>query len=131
MALLQNARQETLIETQAKVSSQIARDVEHVHQFLIARYNHIMKTFWKHPRLTPQQVSDSLGTEAVELFLLGGKLTEMIISITPESASELEVPLYPYTINEDGSVTIPEPIEEEEPEPEIVDDPVVIPDEEV
>jgi hypothetical protein len=69
-------------------------------------YVQIFNNFWNHPDLTPQQVSDALGTDAVYLFQLGGQLVDLLNTVKADTITQ--GPPLPYTINQDGTVTISE-----------------------
>jgi hypothetical protein len=76
----------------------------------------VFDLFWNNPEKNAQEVCDLFGTDAAQAFLAHSKLQELIYLL--DSSWVGLVPLYPYTINEDGSVIIeiPEPVIEQEPE---------------
>lgn len=65
---------------------------------------------WHHPRLTPQQAIDALGTNAVRIFQAHGALTEVIVAVAAldEVAPDILLPTNGFTANPDGSVTVGE-----------------------
>ena len=66
--------------------------------------------------LTPQQVFDSLGTEAGKLVALSQALMTFMSSVSGEEVTF--TPPVSYTVNEDGTITVnEEPEEEPEEEP--------------
>lgn len=72
---------------------------------------HALQTFniiWSSPEYTPQGIMDSRGTGAGQMFVIFGKLQELLVAIDP-SYVPLSAP-YAYTINQDGTVTIGEKI---------------------
>ena len=74
---------------------------------------------WNNPKATPQEMFAVLGTQGGKTFADSYKLQLLIKELKPDF--EMLVPPLPYTIAEDGTVTItePEPTQPEEP----VDDP--------
>lgn len=74
---------------------------------MVDTFNNGAKLFWSNPRgLSPQQISDALGSDARELFELHGKLGTLISSIKPEDIAEGISLVGQFTYNEDGTVTI-------------------------
>jgi hypothetical protein len=92
-------------QIQKEVSANLVREIQGTYENLVRKYNDIMDRFWKHPKLTPQEVADSLGTDAVSLFNYGGALCTLIMSINPEEKRLME-PKNAFTINQDGTVSI-------------------------
>lgn len=90
---------------QHEVSKKITTETQRIYTDLILRYNAVMNEFWNHPVLTPQDVSDSMGTDAASLFQYGGALSTLILTINP-SESRLVLPKNAFTIHSDGKVTI-------------------------
>jgi hypothetical protein len=82
----------------------------------------VFDLFWNNPEKNAQEVCDLFGTDAAQAFLAHSKLQELIYLL--DSSWVGLVPLYPYTINQDGSVTIEIPPPVIEPEPEIEPEPV-------
>lgn len=62
----------------------------------------------------PAEVLESLGTDAAALFVEGNKLITFILEADPDW--QYPAPTHEFTINEDGSVTLGAPIEEEQVE---------------
>ena len=65
---------------------------------------------WHHPRLTPQQAVDALGTDAVRIAQAHGALTEVIDSIAAldEVLPDIVLPTHEFTMNPDGTITVGE-----------------------
>lgn len=63
---------------------------------------------WNHPTLTPQQIVDGLGDNALKVFQFHGGLTDYIKTIAAVDgvSVELKYPSNAFTVNEDGSITI-------------------------
>jgi len=59
---------------------------------------------WNNPNFTAQEVLNSFGNEAAALFIFSGQIQTMLKQAKPEY--EILMPPLPYTINEDGTVTI-------------------------
>ena len=77
---------------------------------LVGVYNNVFKMVWQNPKgLTPQQVFDSFGTSAVQLFQAASLMGQLIGVADPTSAAALPTPAginQTYTINQDGTVTV-------------------------
>lgn len=91
------------IKKHAKIN--LARETKDVYESLVRKYNDIMNRFWENHELTPQEVSDALGTDAYSLFLYGNAMSTLIMTVNP-SETRLKVPKNAFTINQDGTVTI-------------------------
>ena len=64
---------------------------------------------WHSPLgLTPQQVCDAAGSDAVQLFTVHGILTECLVAIVTASgiAPNIDLPTNAFIKNEDGTVTV-------------------------
>lgn len=71
------------------------------------RYTSMLQDFWKDPTgLTPQQVSDALGTDAADLFHFVGNLRTFILAVNPSANIPVPSSFGTWTINGDGTVTI-------------------------
>lgn len=71
--------------------------------------------FWNNPRKTAQEICDQFNTDASKAFDLHAGLQQLIYAI--DNTWVPLTPLVPYTVNENGSVTInypPPPVEEEQ-----------------
>lgn len=67
--------------------------------------NQVAELVWNNAEgLTPKEVVDALGTDAVQLFQIGAVMAGAINAITPNTLPT-EAP-YNVTINQDGSVTV-------------------------
>jgi hypothetical protein len=78
---------------------------------LKALYERGMALAWaQEGDIGPAELFESLGTEGAELFINGVKLLEFILSQDPDWI--YPKPTHKFTLNEDGSVSIHEPIEE-------------------
>ena len=70
------------------------------------RYEHGLERFWKHPSLTPQEVSDALGTNAGDLITLLGALRTFVLTLNPGANLTPPTAYGTWTVNPDGTVTI-------------------------
>ena len=59
---------------------------------------------WNNREFTAQEIFDKFGNEAVSLFIYSSQIQNLLRAIDP-SYIPLPPP-YPYTINEDGTVTV-------------------------
>jgi hypothetical protein len=95
----------TLEQKQDRVSTQIKRKSFETFQGLIGSYTDIKKRVWDNPQgLTPQEVMDSLGTSAAELFQLSSLLVTTVNTAQPDTLDASQP--YEFTINPDGTVTV-------------------------
>lgn len=79
-------------------------------QGMVNAFNAGASIFWNNPNgATPQEIANTLGSDAKEIFELHAKLGSLIASIKPESIAEGSSVVGQFTINEDGTVTIIEP----------------------
>ena len=63
---------------------------------------------WKDRDFTPQEIIDALGTNAIKVFNMHGKLTDYLVDISaidniPYTPA---LPTNTFTINADGSITV-------------------------
>lgn len=65
---------------------------------------------WNHPRLTPQQAVDALGTDAARIFQAHGALTQVIADIAALDGvqPDLLLPTHAFAANPDGTITVGE-----------------------
>jgi hypothetical protein len=74
---------------------------------LLTSFKGLFEKVWNHPDLTPQEVMDSFGTEAKDLFILSQATCDYLNAIVPGTITDANsTPPYEYTINDDGTVTI-------------------------
>lgn len=100
----------TLEQKKERVKKRIERKTYETYAGLIGSYNDLSKMVWHNPQgLTPQQVFDSLGTNAAELFELSALLVQTVNTAKPGTLDPAQP--YEYTVNEDGTVTAGDPVE--------------------
>ena len=61
---------------------------------------------WGNKNFTAQEIFDAFGTEAKDLFILSSDLQTLLAKANP--SFEPMIPPHPYTINQDGTVTVNE-----------------------
>lgn len=95
----------SIAELQSSAAADIIGRSRGCFEVMTSTHNALMDLFWTHPQgLTPQQVSDSLGTGAASLFIFGGQLQQLCNAIKAGSCPKL--PSNAFAINPDGTVTI-------------------------
>jgi hypothetical protein len=77
-------------------------------QQLTSVYNDGARNFWANPRATPQEIAEALGDRAAEVFQLHGKIGALLASVKPESIEPGMSVVGQFTVNQDGTVTVPE-----------------------
>jgi hypothetical protein len=76
-------------------------------------YNQGAKIFWANGQgATPNEIAAALGTDAAEVFTLHYLLGQLLAGVKPDSITEGQALIGQATLNEDGTVTIPEPTPE-------------------
>lgn len=63
---------------------------------------------WKNPNITPQEIIDGLGEDALKAFQFHGELTDMLVTISASANIEY-VPALPtnaFTIDNVGKITV-------------------------
>ena len=65
---------------------------------------------WHHPRLSPQQAVDALGTDAARIFQAHGALTQVIAAVAALDGvqPDLLLPTHEFAANPDGTITVGE-----------------------
>lgn len=97
----------TLEQKKERVSRRIKQRSTETLFGLIGTYEELKNAVWNNPQgLTPQQVFDSLGTDASQLFSLSTVLVQTVNTVQPNTLVDSHP--YNYTINEDGTVTVGE-----------------------
>jgi len=100
----------TLAQKQERVKKQIERKTWDTFSGLVAVHKELMQKVWENPQgLTPQEVFDSLGANAGELFSLATLLVTTVNTAKPGTLVDAHP--YNYTINGDGTVTVTSPVE--------------------
>ncbi len=109
--------------------------IDKINRVLYSKIKNMIKTsfnlVWDNPEgLTPQEILDGFGTDAGELFIFSAQMQTLLLTVNPDY--EFLTPPYNYVINPDGTVTVGEKIEEDNPsditeelEPEIVEEDII------
>lgn len=94
----------TIDQLQSTAKFIILSRLNRLYTLMLETYNQSFNDIWNNDKLTPQQVLDSFGTNAAELFRLAGILSTAVNSATPNTLTNS--PPSSININEDGTVTI-------------------------
>lgn len=112
------------------VAERIKQQARQTFQQLTMAFNQGARAFWKNNDATPEQIAEALGTNAVEVFQLHGKIGALLASVRPAAIAPGLAMVGTFTYNDDGTVTItghaadptppsaPAPAPEPTPEPE-------------
>lgn len=95
---------ETLDQKKLRHKAIISGQMTQSFMLLKNQFNAIFKQVWQNKDLTPQQIFDSFGTDAAQLFLIAGTIQQAMNTIVPDSVTQ--APPSPYTIHPDGTVTV-------------------------
>lgn len=107
MSVLNQPVQETITPAK-RVANQIVAHTRNTFQNLVSAYNGGSNMFWRSPLASPQEIAAELGADAAEIFSLHAKIGALLGEVKPESvAPGLEV-VGQFTVNADGTVTIPQ-----------------------
>ena len=105
----------TLEQKQERLKKQVARKSYETFQAMVGNYSEIKRMMWQNQQgLTPQQAFDALGTNAAELFQLSSVLVQAVNSVKPNTLDPAQP--YEFTVNEDGTVTVGDPVATEDEE---------------
>lgn len=99
----------TLEQKQTIAARQLKNMAQQQYSNLCRMQKQGMKYLWENPDgLTPQEVCDSVGTDASLYMLAHGALTSCIISAAQTSGidPDITLPTNAFTINANGTVTI-------------------------
>lgn len=99
----------TLAEKQASAASSIRSASANQYATLVAWQKAGISAVWNNPDgLTPQQVCDALGADAVKAFDLHAKLTEAVMQLAQIGGvqPDIALPSHAFTRNADGTVTV-------------------------
>lgn len=69
-------------------------------------HRRIFNMVWHNKDFTPKQIIDAFGKDAADLFIFSGDIQNVLAGVNP--SYEPCVPTKPYTINQDGTVTVEE-----------------------
>lgn len=108
MSILNNPAQPQ-VPVAERVASQIVNQTRMTFQQLVSVYNEGARSFWSNPRATPQEVAAALGTNAAEVFGLHAKIGALLDEVKPDATGPGKAVVGQFTVNADGSVTVPTP----------------------
>lgn len=105
-----------------KIATKLKQDAYSNFQRLVSSYENGLYMFWRHPRATPQEIAEALGTSAVEVFTLHAITRQIILTAKPDQVLSSVDDFGTYQVNADGSLTILSVID---PPPPPAEDPPV------
>jgi len=106
--MILNTIQKTQEELNKEVANEFVTYINNVVKGTDNRIKGLANMFWANPAV----ISEALGSDAVKLFQLLGSL-EGLLGAYDSDYAPFVVP-YEYTINQDGTVTIGDKVEEED-----------------
>lgn len=89
-----------------RVANRLRMQTIQTYQNLLQIHEDGIRSFWKNPNATPQEIAAELGTDALEVFSIHYKLGEFLNQFNSEKVSEARALVGEYTVNSDGSITI-------------------------
>lgn len=102
-----NDRKVPEVDPAVLVSKQLVNQAKNTFDNLVSVFNSGSRQFWKNPRATPQQISAALGKDAAEVFALHAKIGALLEQVKPEAIAEGKSVVGEFTVNSDGTVTVP------------------------
>jgi hypothetical protein len=96
------------IPSAERVAKQIKQQAKITYQQLLQVFNNGARQFWQNPQATPAEIAAALGTDAVEVFQLHGKIGALLATINPAVIAEGASVVGEFTYNADGTVTVAE-----------------------
>ena len=110
MSLLNNVQLEpTKEDKQAMVAKRIREYAGQTYQQLLNTQQQGIDMVWDNQmELTPQEVCDSLGVDAVGIFQLHRELTKAVVSIATVDGivADVALPTNAFTANADGTIAV-------------------------
>jgi len=114
MSIFQNITQPppipepTLAEKQSEISRQIANMSQRHYSQLCSMQKEGIDAMWYNPYLTPQEISDAVGTDGGVLIAAHGALTVAIMTAASAAGiqPDIKLPTHAFTVNPDSTVTI-------------------------
>lgn len=100
----------TLVEKQVRVSAAIKQRTAQAFQMLHGTAAQLKALVWANPDgLTPQEVLDAVGHDAVALFQVSSLVTQILAIATGSAPAAVMPEGWDFTANEDGTVTLVPP----------------------
>jgi hypothetical protein len=103
-----NEQQPQQVPPAERIANQMVNQARMAFQQLVSVYNEGSRSFWSNPRATPQEISSALGNRAAEVFDLHGKIGALLAQVKPEAIQPGQSVVGQFTVNADGTVTVPE-----------------------
>jgi hypothetical protein len=89
-----------------EIADALRAQATNIYNNMVSVFNRGSKMFWDNPNATPEQIAESLGTDAKQLFELHYKLGQLISSVDPIAIYSGSSVIGQFTMNQDGTVTI-------------------------
>lgn len=91
-----------------RVANQIKNVSMETFNSLINTQRQRIDLLWHDEDLTPQQIIDELGGDALKVFLFHGKLTELILGLAAidNVDVDLKLPTNAFSVNQVGKITV-------------------------
>ena len=91
-----------------RVSNRIKNISKETFNQLIQTQRQGITALWENPNVTPQEIIDSLGDDALKVFQFHGALTEFIKGLAQidNVTVELKYPTNAFTVDKNGKITV-------------------------
>lgn len=98
----------SLAREASRLRAAVLADAREVYKRLCQIQKQGITRIWHHPRLTPQQAVDALGTDAARIFQAHGALTQVIATVAALDGVQpyLLLPTHEFAANPDGTITV-------------------------
>lgn len=97
------------VQPAERAAKQIKQQAKMTYQQLLQVFNNGARQFWQNPQATPTEIAAALGTDAVEVFQLHGKIGALLATIDPAAIAEGASAVGQFAYNDDGTVTVATP----------------------
>lgn len=105
MAIIGSEVEKSLDVLKSEARSQIQALMNVSFDRLVRDFGTLFQQVWNNQNgLTPQQIFDAFGTDAVQLFVIAGTIQDAVNHIQPSTLNG--TPPLPYVIHQDGTVTV-------------------------
>lgn len=89
-----------------QIAAEIKQNARQTFNALLQVYDNGAKFFWQNPHATPQDIAAALGTDAVEVFQLHGKIGALLASIKPDAVTAVLAVVGSFEYHENGTITV-------------------------
>ena len=103
---------EPMVLPAKRAAKQLQRQASQTFMQLVNTYEEGLRIFWSNPQVTPQEISDEMGNQAVQFFMVHGALAQFIKTLEPNQALTDVTTLGTFTFNQDGTVTAAKLVDE-------------------